>query len=122
MARKNSKAELEARRQELQAMAEAHEFAQYPSRLMAALERATDNNFELEVRNCRFEVRDRDASKSETFLLTMTHTRESQEALQELEYNLETKEELRAEELKRYTLKKSALAKLTAEEKEALDL
>ena len=94
----------------------------YPARLMAALERATSLNFELEVRNSRFEVRDRDAHRPETFVLTFTHDQDSQNALESLEYDLQDKEAAEAEATRRYELKKAALAKLTPEEKELLNL
>lgn len=96
--------------------------AQYPTRLMAALERATTLNFELEVRNSRFEVRDRDDSYPQVFVLTFTHDQDSQNALESLEYDLKDKEAANAEATRRYELKKTALAKLTPEEKELLNL
>jgi len=94
----------------------------YPTRLMAALERATTLNFELEVRNSQFSLRDRDARNPETFVLTFTHDRVSQNALESLEYDLQDKEAEQAEATRRYELKKAALAKLTPEEKEVLNL
>ena len=121
MARK-TKAEQAAEREEARAAQEAHDFAQYPTRLMAALELATTLNFELEVRNSRFEVRDRDTNQHEPFVLTFKHDQDSQNALESLEYDLKDKEAAEAEATRRYELKKAALAKLTPEEKELLNL
>ena len=111
-----------ARQQETALALAKAQFEQYPTRLMAALERATTLNFELEVRNSRFEVRDRDANRPETFVLTFKHDQDSQNALESLEYDLKEEEEAEAEATRRYELKKAALAKLTPEEKEVLNL
>ena len=122
MARK-TKAVLEAERQEAQALKEAHEFAQYPSRLMAALEAATtQSNYELEVRDSQFTLRDRDARRPELVVLTLAHTAASQRALDNLEWDLRMKAEARAEEARKQDARATALAKLTAEERELLDL
>jgi len=122
MARK-TKAELQAEREEAQALQEAHEFAAYPSRLMAALEEATtQSNYELEVRNNQFTLRDRDSRRPETVFLTLTHTRDSREALDNLEWNLRGKAEEREEAERRRQARETALAKLTAEERKLLGL
>ena len=122
MARK-TKAEQEAEREEAQALQEAHEFAQYPSRLMTALEEATtQSNYELEVRNNQFTLRDRDSRRPETVFLTLTHTRDSREALDNLEWDLRGKAEERAEAERRRQARETALAKLTKEERELLGL
>ena len=122
MARK-TKAELAAEREEAQALQEAHEFAQYPSRLMLALEEATTkNNYELTVVNGMFSLRDRNSRSDLTLSLTMVHTRNSQNALESLEWDLEQAAEERAESERRYALKQAALAKLSKEEKEVLNL
>ena len=111
-----------ARQQETALALAKAQFEQYPTRLMAALERATTLNFELEVRNSRFEVRDRDTNQHEPFVLTFKHDQDSQNALESLEYDLKEVEEAEAEATRRYELKKAALAKLTPEEKEVLNL
>ena len=122
MARK-TKAELAAEREEAQALQEAHEFAQYPNRLMAALEEATtQSNYELEVRNSQFTLRDRDSRRPETVFLTLTHTRDSREALDNLEWNLRGKAEERAEAARQRLARETAMAKLTEEERELLGL
>ena len=122
MARK-TKAELQAEREEAQALQEAHEFAQYPSRLMAALEEATTrSNYELEVRDNQFTLRDRDSRRPETVFLTLTHTRDSRQALDNLEWNLRVKADERAEAERQRQAREAALAKLTEEERKLLGL
>ena len=122
MARK-TKAELQAEREEAQALQEAHEFAQYPSRLMAALEEATTrSNYELEVRDNQFTLRDRDSRRPETVFLTLTHTRDSRQALDNLEWNLRVKALDRAEAERQRLARETALAKLTEEERNLLGL
>ena len=122
MARK-TKAELQAEREEAQALQEAHEFAQYPSRLMAALEEATtQSNYELEVRDNQFTLRDRDSRRPETVFLTLTHTRDSRQALDNLEWNLRVKADERAEVERQRQARETALAKLTEEDRELLGL
>ena len=122
MARK-TKAELQAEREEAQALQEAHEFAQYPSRLMAALEEATTrSNYELEVRDNQFTLRDRDSRRPDTVFLTLTHTRDSRQALDNLEWNLRVKADERAEAERQRQAREAALAKLTEEERKLLGL
>ena len=122
MSRK-TKAELQAEREEAQALQEAHEFAQYPSRLMAALEEATtQSNYELEVRDNQFTLRDRDSRRPETVFLTLTHTRDSRQALDNLEWNLRVKADERAEVERQRQARETALAKLTEEDRELLGL
>ena len=122
MARK-TKAELAAEREEALALQEAHDFATYPSRLMAALEEATQkNNFELTVRNNEFVLFNRDRPRDTPFTLTMTHTKTSQWALEGLESVMEEMAEERAEAARKRDVRATALAKLTAEERELLDL
>ena len=119
MARK-TKAELVAEREEAQAAQEAHEFAQYPTRLLTALELATSLNYELTVKESKFVVRN--YNDRVEFYLTPQHTRASQDTLQEMEWELEREQEARAEVVRRLEAKQAALSKLTKEEKELLGL
>ena len=119
MARK-TKAELAAEREEALALHEAHEFAQYPTRLLDALELATSLNYELQVKEAKFVVRN--PNEREEFYLTPMHTRASQDTLQEMEWTLESEQERRAEAHRLYNLKQTALSKLSKEEKELLGL
>jgi hypothetical protein len=122
MARK-TKAELQAEAEARAAATLAMEQAEYPSRLMAALEAATtQSNYELEVRDSQFTLRDRDSRRPETVFLTLTHTRDSREALDTLEWNLRSKAEAREEAERQRLAREAALAKLTAEERKLLGL
>ena len=122
MARK-TKAEQAAEREEALALQEAHDFAAFPSRLMAALEEATQkNNFELTVKNNVFVLVDRDRPRDTPFTMTMTHTKTSQWALEALESTLEEMEMDRAHARAQAAVRAAALAKLTKEERELLNL
>ena len=120
---RKTKAELEAERQEARALAEAHEFAQYPTRLIAALELATKKfNYELEVENSQFTLMNRDRPRDPALYFTMTHTSNSQDALETLEWELRDLAEQRAERQRVYLAREAALAKLTQEERKLLNL
>jgi len=121
MARK-TKAELAAERQALVAARMLADAEAYPSKLMAALEEATTkNNYELTVRNGMFSLRDRD-SRDLTLSLTMNYTENSFDALESLEWDLQSKAEERAEAVRQRELRRQAFDKLTAEERNALGL
>jgi hypothetical protein len=119
MARK-TKAELVAEAQERQAMREAQEFAAYPTLLLDTLERATKLNYELTVNESKFVVRD--LNRRAEWAMTPQHTNQSQETLEALVYDVEEVEDLRAEQERRYLAKQTALAKLTPEERQLLNL
>ena len=122
MARK-TKAELAAEREAYEAAQRAERAAAYPAKLMAALEEATQkNNYELTVVNGMFSLRDRDASRDPALSLTAAYTENSQNALENLEWDLQMKAEERAEAERRYAVKQAALAKLSKEERELLGL
>jgi hypothetical protein len=119
MARK-TKAELAAEREEAQAMREAHEFAAYPTLLLDTLERATTLNYELTVNESKFVVRDPNSRAK--WAMTPQHTKDSQETLEALVYDVEEVEARRAEAEHRYLATQTALAKLTPEERQLLNL
>ena len=96
--------------------------ASYPDRLMAMLERAVNQNFELTVRNAKFVVEDRDARRDRTVELTLTYSRANQEALDELDWRVEAKEEADRQALYRVQVRNAALNKLSQEEREVLGL
>lgn len=101
----------------------AQEVTEYPQRLMKALEEATQkNNYELTVQANEFVLFDRDRPRNPSSALTMAHTLTSQLELEKLEYDIESKAEERAEHERRYEVKQAALAKLTKEERELLNL
>jgi hypothetical protein len=121
MARK-TKAEQQAEREALVAARMLADAEAYPSKLMAALEEATTkNNYELEVRNGMFSLRDRD-SRDATLSLTMSYTENSFYALESLEWDLNEKAEERAESERLSALRRQAFLKLSEEEKNALGL
>ena len=119
MARK-TKAELHAEREEALAAREAHEFAAYPSLLLATLERATRLSYELTVKDAKFLVRDRNSNAK--WAMTPQHTKDSQDTLEALVYDVQDEEDRRAEQERRYQAKQTALAKLTPEERKLLNL
>ena len=101
----------------------AHEFAQYPSRLMAALELATKKfYYELTVVNSLFTLMNRDRPRDPALYFTMTHTPDSQMALDSLEWELKALAEQQAEQERQHLAREAALAKLTQEDRELLGL
>jgi hypothetical protein len=123
MARK-TKAELTAEREAYEAAQRAGKALTYPARLMAALEEATfPNNYELVVRNGVFSLRDRDGSHYDKVVkLTYAYSPESQDVLEEFEWDLKMKAEERAELVRKAQVRGNALAKLSKEERELLGL
>ena len=120
MARK-TKAELALEAANARYMQEAEAEATYLPRLMTALAQATKQNFELTVEDNLFVVRDRDSNTRDTFAMSPTYTREAWE-LDSLESYLTEKEKARLVSEARYLAKLSALNKLSAYERELLDL
>jgi len=120
MAKRKTKAELAAEREEARALQEAHDFAAYPSRLMAVLERATQNPnfFDLTVRDSKFHLtKGRDA-----FEFPLVHNMRAQIDLESLTWDLDGLDEDRRKAAERAEAKQVALAKLTKEERELLGL
>jgi len=107
---------LDAERQE-QLLARAETF---PARLMNLLERATNMNFALTVKNAEFRVEDRDDG-SVTFL-PLEFTDRADCLLDDLEWAVQKKETAEAEAERRLLLRTTALSKLSKEEREALGL
>lgn len=117
-----TKAQREAMEAAVVAEREAEQAQTYPERLMTMLERATKVNFELTVKDGSFYLDDRDARHTRAVELTLEYSKENQEALHELDWRVDVKEERAREAERRYALKQSALAKLSAEELEVLGL
>jgi hypothetical protein len=90
----------------------------YTERMMAVLERATKMNFEIEVKDAKFVLSDRD-NRYTTFYVLPAWTEFADTSLWELEYHVEDKE---AEAERRANLRKEALSKLSEEEREVLGL
>ena len=99
------------------------EVAEYPTRLMVALTRATNAYFELSVSDNKFLVRDR---SNEVRALAYAHSPNSQFQLVELELDLDLHERELAEAKRLSEVKAEALRKvnelLTKEERELLNL
>jgi hypothetical protein len=121
MARK-TKAELAAEREAAHQARYDVAKASYTERMMAVLERAVRENFELTVKGNQFLVADRDERRASPFFVYAEWTVVSDMALYELEVNVELKEEARAEREKRANVRATALAKLTTEERAELGL
>ncbi len=121
MARKTKaeqQAEREAERQAQMAVAKST----YTERLMAVLERAVRENFELEVKNMLFKVEDRDERRVSPYMVQPTWSETADMDLYSLEVSVELKEEERAESERLSQLRRQAFLKLTEEEQQALGL
>jgi hypothetical protein len=94
----------------------------YTERMMEVLDRATKMNFELEVKEALFVLEDRDDRCAGTFTVNPVWSESADEDLYSLEQEVSWKEEAVAERERVANLRKTALAKLTAEEREALSL
>jgi hypothetical protein len=119
---RETKAERLAREAAEAAAFAAEQAATYPQRLMALLERATNANFELTVKDGEFLLNDRDDRSAGWTVLTMIWGTENEGELQELDWRLEVKEEAEREALRRVTVRNQALNKLSLEEREILGL
>ncbi len=119
MARK-TKAQLVAERKAFVAANEAFARDSYAGRLMSVLERAVKQNFELTVVESKFVLQDRDSPRVPVTFLTLTYNEVSQEQLDELEWSVEAKEKAAEEYLRRETMRRAALSKLSQEERELL--
>lgn len=110
-------AELEARM--------VKEVTEYPARLMAVLGRATDAYFKMAVSDNKFLVQTHD-EYSRTYTMAYAHSPNSQEQLEDLEWEVEQHEKRVAEAKRVREVKEAALRKanelFTAEERELLGL
>ncbi len=93
----------------------------YPQRLMALLQRAQAANFEVRVKDMAFLLHDRDDSFNKA-TLDLTYGSDTDEELRRIERAVEWKEELEVEANRKFLARRVALAKLTEEEKELLEL
>lgn len=96
--------------------------ATYTERMMAVFARATKMNFDLEVKDTQFKVEDRDDRRSTPFFVSPVWNELADSDLYSLEMAVEFKEEVAAERDRLANLRKTALAKLTDEERKALSL
>lgn len=123
---RETKAERDARMAAAAQAREAAEREAYPAALMALLERVTRHpgRYELTVNNGQFVVRDR----MDTYLresnttLAYSWSRDTQESLERLTWQVEDYEQDLAEAERKLKVKQDALAKLTDEERDLLGL
>jgi hypothetical protein len=90
--------------------------------MMAVFARATKMNFDLDVKDAKFVVHDRDSNYCEVYSVDAVWSELADSDLYSLEMAVEFKEEVAAERERKANLRATALAKLTAEEREALSL
>ena len=121
MARK-TKAELTAEREAERQTALAVAKASYTERMMAMLERAVRENFDLDVKDAKFVVHDRDSNYCEVYSVEPVWNELADMELYSLEMAVEFKEEARADREQKAQVRATALAKLTLEERELLGL
>jgi hypothetical protein len=121
MARK-TKAELTAEREAAHQARYEVARATYTERMMAVLERAVKENFELTVRSGKFVVEDRDERRASPYVVQPTWSETADMDLYSLEVSVELKEEASAELVRKAQVRGNALAKLTEEERELLGL
>ena len=99
----------------------------YPLRLMNLLERVTaEPTLTLTVSNGFFNVEDREARYRRDYVLSYSHSPESNAVLEDLSYKVDELEAERAEQNRRYAVKKEAERKvrelLSEEERNLLGL
>ena len=95
--------------------------AAYPERLMASMERAYENNYEVVPKNNEFRLVDRDERDS-AFTVSYAFTEVNDAALNELDWTLTYKEEKVREERRKMEVRNAAWYKLNEEERKLLGL
>jgi hypothetical protein len=122
MARKTTKQSAEALAK-WQAERVEQERAEYFPLLMKTLEDATTVGFSMSVRKGKFAVWDNDRfSWKDEYLLTPEYTEDNYNVLQNLKHDVEHRLFLLEEERQKAERRSAALAKLTQEERELLNL
>ena len=113
MAKRETKAErLEREARERAERLEAERLA-YPLRLMNLLERVSaEPTLVLSVKNGYFNVEDREDRYRNDYVLAYSWSQESQAVLEDLTFKVDYLEEERAEENRRYAVKKEAERKV----------
>jgi len=96
--------------------------AAYPERLMAAMARAYENNYEIVPKNNEFRLVDRDDERDNAFTVRYAFTEVSDANLNELDWTLTYKEEQVREERRKMEVRNAAWYKLTEEERKLLGL
>lgn len=117
---RKTKAELAAEAAAYQAKLQAENEADYPVMLMNALERSTNVNFVLTVKEFKFLLQS--PTGDEVWTLNPTYTKDDYEVLVHMMWEIEHEEAVIAERKRKYKAKQEALAKLTKEERVLLSL
>lgn len=101
----------------------------WPTRLLALLERAQYTDFELRIRDQKFVISDGGPFQGSPWLhnereleFTLEHSDANEKTLSDLEWQVDSREEQLREAERQLQLKKSALSKLTDEERKVLGL
>ncbi len=119
---RETKAQREVREQAEREARVAVAKATYTERMMALFARARKMNFELTVEDESFMLSDRDERRAVPHFVAPEWDSTADVDLADLELAVEMKEEEAAERERVANLRKSALAKLTEEERAALSL
>lgn len=93
----------------------------YHHRLMAILERATNANFNITVKDGAFVLEDNDLSEA-LVTLPNVYSLDANSKLQDLEWVIRVKEDRKREAERKYQVRQAALGKLTKEERDVLGL
>lgn len=121
MARETKAQRLAREATEREAM-EATMAAEYLPRLMAALEKATREEFDLSVKDGKFVVRECFSLHRAAIILAPTFSWDNFYDLEELEQTLGSIEDARLEEVRQREIRRAAFLKLNEEERTALGL
>lgn len=123
---KETKAQRETREQAEMEYFREVEVTTYLQRLMDVMERACKHNFDLTVKNGKFFLYDRDLpdymDQEGLFWLASTHSVADNDILEKLEFRVSFKAKEKEEANRILQLKRSALAKLSKEERNALGM
>ena len=115
-----TKAQREAAQEAARVEQENQLRAEYPTRLMKALSRATELQFVLSVVNDSFVVTDPSERYPELFTMSYEYNAEAEQYLYDLELELSVKYAEFVEKERRQQVRANALAKLSDEERELL--
>ena len=115
-----TKAQREATEEAARVEQEKQLRAEYPTRLMKALSRATELQFVLSVVDDSFVVTEPNETYPELFTMSYEYNAEAEQQLYDLELELKLKYAEFAEKERRQQVRTNALAKLSFEERELL--
>ena len=115
-----TKAQREATEEAARVEQEKQLRAEYPTRLMKALSRATELKFVLSVVDGSFVVTEPNETYPELFTMSYEYNAEAEQQLYDLELELKLKYDEFVEKERRQQVRANALAKLSDEERELL--